>query len=135
MTAAPLLGRLGVWVLDRRGEGRGVRVTRHPELGAINLSVWRASVCVGTVQLGPPEAAALIGALSEQLADLVASPPPPARPVHPAGRVEELEARLAQLEEHLRLPAWKRALSRVVDRRPAPAPPAPNRLRVVPPPR
>ncbi len=77
MTAAPLLGRLGVWVLDRRGEGRGVRVSRHPELGAINLSVWRTSECVGTVQLRPQEAAQLVGALTEQLAELVRTPPLP----------------------------------------------------------
>lgn len=131
MTAAPLLGRLGVWVLDRRGEGRGVRVTRHPELGAINLSVWRAGVCVGTVQLAPQEAAQLVGALSEQLGQLAQAPPPSVRP---AGRVEELEARLARLEAHARTPAWRRALSRVASRRTAPpAVVPPHHLRVVPP--
>lgn len=107
----PAVSRMGSWVLDRRGQGRGVRITRHPDLHAINLSVWRDSVCVGTVHLSPADAAEVVHALSTQLAQLAVLPPPPVRAV---GRVDELEARIAQLEQR-RTPRWRRALDRLAE--------------------
>ncbi|MCO7221825.1 hypothetical protein [Klenkia sp. PcliD-1-E] len=106
----PAVSRMGSWVLDRRGQGRGVRITRHPDLHAINLSVWRDSVCVGTVHLSPSDAAEVVQALTTQLAQL-AVPPPPVRAV---SRVDELEARIAQLEQR-RTPRWRRALDRLAE--------------------
>ena len=109
----PAVTRMGSWVLDRRGQGRGVRITRHPELHAINLSIWRESVCVGTVHLSPVDAAEVVQAITGQLAELAR----PAPPVHAAGRVDELEARIAQLERHARAPrppGWRRAVDKLV---------------------
>jgi hypothetical protein len=110
----PAVSRMGSWVLDRRGQGRGVRITRHPDLHAINLSVWRESVCVGTVHLSPADAAEVVQALTTQLAQLAVPPPPPAPPVRAVGRVDELEARIAQLEQQ-RTPRWRRALDRLAE--------------------
>ena len=111
----PAVTRMGSWVLDRRGQGRGVRITRHPELHAINLSIWRESVCVGTVHLSPVDAAEVVQAITGQLAELAR--PAPVPPVRAAGRVDELEARIAQLEQQARAPrpaGWRRAVEKLV---------------------
>jgi len=71
MTPLPGPGR---WVADGRGEGRAIRVSSHPESGFLIVSIWRAGMCVGTVQLRPTEAADVIGALSGSLAALVGEP-------------------------------------------------------------
>ena len=121
----PAVTRVGAWVLDRRGQGRGVRITRHPEAAAINLSVWRDSVCVGTVHLSPADAADVVQAITVQLAELAR----PAPAVRSADRVDELEQRIAQLER-TRAGGWRRALDKLVSvsaarpfGAPAPAPP------------
>jgi len=122
MTASPQTHRPGGWVLDRRGLGRGVRVTHHPELGVVNLSVWRESTCVGTVHLTGAATAQLIGALSTELAQLGAAPSPT------VGLVA-LEERITALER--RRPAWRRAIDRVTGPRRTPLPPPPYPLHVV----
>ncbi|SDN75166.1 hypothetical protein SAMN05660199_00596 [Klenkia soli] len=108
----PAVTRMGSWVLDRRGQGRGVRITRHPEMHAINLSIWRDSVCAGTVHLTPADAADVVHAITVQLAALAV----PAPAVRAAGRVDELEARIAQLEQQAkpRPPVWRRAVDKLV---------------------
>jgi hypothetical protein len=130
----PAVTRMGSWVLDRRGQGRGVRITRHPEMHAINLSIWRDSVCAGTVHLTPADAAEVVQAITVQLAELARQPPP----VRPADRVDELEARIAQLEQRglpsvPRRRVWRRAVDRLVDvgsarpfGRSTPPPPVPS---------
>jgi hypothetical protein len=130
----PAVTRMGSWVLDRRGQGRGVRITRHPEMHSINLSIWRDSVCAGTVHLTPADAAEVVQALTVQLAELARD----AAPVRPADRVDELEARIAQLEQQGLPPvprrrAWRRAVDKLVDvtaarpfGTPAPPPPVPS---------
>lgn len=60
----------GQWVPDTRGEGRGLRVTAHTEVGFLVVSTWNASTCVGTVRLLPDEAAELIAGLARELAKL-----------------------------------------------------------------
>jgi hypothetical protein len=64
-------------VTDRRGGGRAVRVTAHPEAGVVVLSVWRADECAATVRLEPAEAAELAGAVAAGLAALAAEPADP----------------------------------------------------------
>lgn len=133
----PAVTRMGSWVLDRRGQGRGVRITRHPEMHSINLSIWRDSVCAGTVHLTPADAAEVVQALTVQLAELARE----AQPVRAADRVDELEARLAQLEQRALPPVprrrvWRRAVDKLVEvgsahpfgapTRPTPPPPVPS---------
>ena len=130
----PAVTRMGSWVLDRRGQGRGVRITRHPELHTINLSIWRDSACVGTVHLAPADAAEVVRALTVQLAELAG----PVPPVRPADRVDELEARIAQLEQRGLPPVprrrvWRRAVDKLVEvgsahpfGSPNPPPPVPS---------
>jgi hypothetical protein len=57
----------GHWVLDPRGEGRGVRVSAHVEAGFLVLSTWKSDRCVGTVRLLPEEAAALVAGIADGL--------------------------------------------------------------------
>src|SRR5690348_16979713 len=106
--ALPTHGR---WAWDARGDGRAVRVSTHPALGLLNLSLWRDDVCVGTVRLAPEDAATLIDGLSEGLAQL-AVVGPPGDPAADAARFRELEQRLAALER--RSSGWRRALDAVV---------------------
>ena len=122
MTGRPQHTQFGTWILDGRGEGRGLRVSRHDELGVINLSLWRQNTCVGTARLLPEDAAVLIGALSEQLVGLG----PDAGPSDAdTARVQALEERLARLEEQSSTPAWRRTLDRVTRRARASRAPAP----------
>ncbi|MFH5822620.1 hypothetical protein [Georgenia sp. AZ-5] len=79
MTVVPLPPR-SRWVTDPRGEGRGLRVTSHPEAGVVVVSVWRADECVATVHLRPDAAAALAGALADGLAALTGQGPAVAGP-------------------------------------------------------
>ena len=102
VTALPVHGH---WAWDARGEGRAVRVSTHVEKGLVNLSLWRGETCVGTARLAPDDVAGLMAGLTDGLATLAARP----RVVSPdAGRVADLEARLARLERHGQ-PLWHRA--------------------------
>ena len=85
----------GHWVADRRGGGRGVRVSAHEEAGFLILSTWKADVCVGTVRLLPDEAADLVAGVAEALSRLAS---------RPAADTEgaDVELRLAAMEERLR---------------------------------
>ena len=94
MTVIPL-PRHGQWAWDSRGEGRGVRVSTHADVGVLNVSIWRGGTCVGTAQLLPADVAKLVSGLSEGLAEIAAQPP-----VHDAApeRLQALEQRLAEIE-------------------------------------
>jgi hypothetical protein len=98
MTVIPL-PRHGQWAWDLRGEGRAVRVSAHVDEGLMNLSLWRSGTCVGTARLLPADVARLVSGLSEGLAEISAQRSAPA-PVE-AGRLHELEQRLAELESRL----------------------------------
>lgn len=93
---APPPGRW-TWESDR-GQTRAVRVSAHPEVGRIAVSLGRDDRWVGSVHLTPAEAAALTGKVAEALAGL-----PTAAPVDDDAvlteRVARLEARLALLEQ------------------------------------
>lgn len=65
----------GRWVLDPRGEGRGVRVSAHVELGFLVLSTWKSGRCVSTVRLLPDEAAELVAGVAQGLAGIAAGQP------------------------------------------------------------
>ncbi len=96
----------GRWAWDARGDNRAVRVSAHGRERVINLSVWRDDLCVGTVRLGPAEAAALVTGLTDGLAQLTERPAP-APP-----EVGALEQRVASLEQRLARPAWRSVAAR-----------------------
>jgi hypothetical protein len=102
--AIPLHGR---WAWDVRGDGRAVRVSTHDDEGLIVVSIWRGDLCVGTARLLPDEAAALVGGLTDGLAELADRPP--VADAAADRRMHALELRLAQLEA--REPSWRRTLS------------------------
>ena len=56
-------------VLDRRGEGRALRVTWHHEESVAVLSVWRDDRCSGTVQVAAEDVPTLIAVLAQGLAE------------------------------------------------------------------
>ncbi|MGY1617067.1 hypothetical protein ACI797_10015 [Geodermatophilus sp. SYSU D00691] len=99
--ALPTHGR---WTWDARGDGRAVRVSTHPDVGLLNVSIWRADVCVGTVRLTAADAAGLASSLTDGIARLVTRPEPAAEP----DRLHELEARIIRLERRRPAPLWRR---------------------------
>jgi len=88
----------GRWVADRRGEGRGVRVSAHEEAGFLVLSTWKANACVGTVRLLPDEAADLVAGLAEALGRLASRPPLQHGSAQLDLRMAAVEERLGRLE-------------------------------------
>lgn len=65
-TVSPL-PRHGVVLAGRDQQGRLLRVSRHDQ--RLVLSVWQDDVCRATVRLSPADAATLIGALADLIAD------------------------------------------------------------------
>ncbi|SDE92587.1 hypothetical protein SAMN05660485_02141 [Blastococcus fimeti] len=110
MTVIPLL-RHGRWAWDLRGEGRGVRISTHVDVGLLNLSLWRDGTCVGTVQLRPAEVATLASGLTEGLAEIAAQPGVSHGGAGDAWRVHELELRLAEVEARLGASGTGRAVA------------------------
>jgi hypothetical protein len=106
--ALPTHGR---WAWDTRGDGRAVRVATHASVGLLNVSLWRDDICVGTVRLGPEDAATLVAGLTEGLAELAAASSP-APPAADGDQLRELEERLARLERQR--PPWRRAVDAAV---------------------
>jgi len=49
--------------LDARGDGRGLRVSWHPEADVVVLSLWRGRTCTGTFRLRIDEVPDLIRVL------------------------------------------------------------------------
>lgn len=68
MTVAPLPGHGGVHV-DPRGNGRALRVSAHPELGLVTISVWRDDRCVATHQVPTADVPGLVSLLTEALVE------------------------------------------------------------------
>jgi hypothetical protein len=56
-------------VLDRRGQGRALRVTWHHEASVAVVSVWREDRCAGTVHVAAEDVPALIAMLAEGLSE------------------------------------------------------------------
>jgi hypothetical protein len=68
MTVSPLPGQGGVHV-DPRGNGRALRVSAHPELGLVTISVWRDDRCVATHHVPTAEVPGLVALLTEALVE------------------------------------------------------------------
>jgi len=68
MTVAPLPVQGGVHV-DPRGNGRALRISAHPELGMVTISIWRDDRCVATHQVPTADVPGLVALLTEALVD------------------------------------------------------------------
>ena len=68
MSVSPLPGHGGVHV-DPRGNGRALRVSAHPELGLVTISVWRDDRCVATHQVPTADVPGLVSMLTEALVE------------------------------------------------------------------
>jgi len=66
VVALPLLRATAL--SDLRGERRALQVTWHEQDDAFVVSTWRAGKCVASVRLAPADAANLISALADGLA-------------------------------------------------------------------
>jgi len=95
----------GTWVLDRRGGGRGVRVSAHTEGGFLVLSTWKSDRCAATVRLLPDEAAQLVAGIADGLAQLSIPHGSAVPEPHLTDRLAALEARVISLERSADLPA------------------------------
>ena len=110
MTVIPL-PRHGQWAWDLRGEGRGVRISAHVDVGLLNLSLWRGGTCVGTAQLLPADVAKLASGLTEGLAEIAAQAPTQEPGAGERRRIHELELRLAEVEAQLSRSAPRRLVA------------------------
>jgi hypothetical protein len=68
MSVSPLPVKGGVHV-DPRGDGRSLRISAHPELGVVTISVWRQDRCVATHQVPTEDVPGLVSLLTEALVD------------------------------------------------------------------
>ena len=66
MSVSPLPAHGGVHV-DPRGDGRALRISAHPELGLVTLSIWRGDRCIATHQVPTADVPGLVGLLTEAL--------------------------------------------------------------------
>ena len=72
MSVSPLPVKGGV-LADPRGDGRSLRVSAHPELGLVTISIWRDDRCVATHQLPTADVPGLVQLLTEALVEQVGS--------------------------------------------------------------
>ena len=63
MAVSPLPSR-GSVLLGRDVAGRSLRVSSHPEVGRVVLSIWDNDRCVGTVRLAEADVPDLVRALA-----------------------------------------------------------------------
>ncbi|MFZ5871050.1 MAG: hypothetical protein ACOYXW_11065 [Actinomycetota bacterium] len=54
----------GAVVVGRDRAGRVLRVSAHPELGRIVLSLWDGNRCIGTIRLAPQDVPDVVHALT-----------------------------------------------------------------------
>jgi hypothetical protein len=66
MNVSPLPTQGGVHV-DPRGDGRALRISAHPELGIVTISVWREDRCVATHHVPAADVPGLVALLTEAL--------------------------------------------------------------------
>lgn len=82
MTAVRRLPVRREMFLDERGSDRALRITTHPEVGVVVLSIWHGDRCTASFQLPVEDAGRLISALAAGLTDqLVENAHQPSRPV------------------------------------------------------
>jgi len=65
VTPAPVLGEV---IIGRDASGRVLRVSSHPEVDRVVLSVWQGARCVATVRLAAEDIPTLVQALEATLA-------------------------------------------------------------------
>jgi len=65
VTPAPALGEV---IIGRDATGRVLRISSHPEVDRVVLSVWQGARCVATVRLASEDVPALVRALQVALA-------------------------------------------------------------------
>lgn len=68
MYATPVPTR-GDVVLGRDRAGRVLRVSAHPELGRVVLSIWQEDTCVATFRLAPGDMPDLVRVLTAAAVD------------------------------------------------------------------
>jgi len=66
VTPAPTQGEV---IIGRDATGRVLRVSSHPEVDRVVLSVWQGARCVATVRLAAEDIPALVRALQATLAE------------------------------------------------------------------
>jgi hypothetical protein len=66
--ATPIPSR-GDVVLGRDRAGRSLRVSAHPELGRVVLSIWQEDTCIGTFRLAPGDVPDVVRMLSAAAVD------------------------------------------------------------------
>ncbi|MDQ6873871.1 MAG: hypothetical protein M3042_02240 [Actinomycetota bacterium] len=89
MTAVRRLPVRREMFLDVRGPDRALRITSHPEAGAVVLSIWHGDRCTASFQLPVEDTGRLISALASGLTDqLFENGHQPGKPVGPAAASE-----------------------------------------------
>jgi hypothetical protein len=73
VTVSPL-PRHGTVVVGRDTAGRTLRVSAHPAVGRVVLSIWQDSTCVATVRLAEQDVPDLVRALTAGLLRPTAGP-------------------------------------------------------------
>jgi len=66
MTVSPLPAR-GTTIVGRDAGGRTLRVSSHPHVGRVVLSIWQDATCVATVRLAEEDVPELVRALTAGL--------------------------------------------------------------------
>jgi hypothetical protein len=61
VTPVPLQGAV---VVGRDRRGRALRVSAHPELSRVVLSLWDGNRCIGTLRLAPEDVPDVVRALT-----------------------------------------------------------------------
>lgn len=64
---------LGDVFIGQDAAGKVLRVTWHPEIDRLVLSIWRNGCCASTVRLSVSDASRLIAALAEGLGEVASS--------------------------------------------------------------
>jgi hypothetical protein len=78
MAVTPAPDHGGV-VLGRDRPGRALRVSSHPELGRVVLSLWDGARCIGTLRVAPDDVPDMVRALTGAAVAAAThlDPPPP----------------------------------------------------------
>jgi hypothetical protein len=72
MNVSPLPVQGGVHV-DPRGDGRVLRISAHPEVGVVTISIWRDDRCVATHHVPTADVPGLVQLLTEALVEQAGS--------------------------------------------------------------
>jgi hypothetical protein len=64
VTVSPVPAR-GAVLVGRDRAGRALRISAHPELSRVVLSIWDGNRCIGTLRLAPQDVPDVVRALTE----------------------------------------------------------------------